>query len=74
MTRRREKPSRPGGLWPLGPATCCARPLLVADQATAGALAWAGLGLARSIPLAAAMLLVFALADVPAARSGAAPR
>ncbi len=64
MTGRRGKPSRPGGLWPLVPAACCAWPLPVAGLATAGAVAWAGLGLALSIPLAAAMLLVVALANV----------
>ena len=74
MTRRRGKPSRPGGLRLLVPAACRAWPLLAAGRATAGALARAGPGLAHGIPLAAAMLLVFALAHVPAARAGAAPR
>ena len=73
MTRRRGKPSRPGGLWLLVPAACCAGPPLVAGLATAAALAWARLGLVPGIALAAAMLLVSALAQIPAARAGAAP-
>ena len=73
MTRRCGKPSRLAGLWLLVPAACCTWPLLVAGLATAAALAWAVPGLAHGTPLAAAMLLVFALAHVPAARAGAAP-
>ena len=73
MTRRRGKPSRPGGLWLLVPAACWAGPLLVAGLATARALAWTRLGLVPGIALAAAVLLVFAVAKVSAARAGAAP-
>lgn len=41
------KCQRPGGPWlVLAPAACCAGPLLAAGLATAGTLAWGGLGLA----------------------------
>ena len=58
MTRQDGERAWPGGLWLLVPAAWCAWPLPVAGLVTAGALAWAVLGLALSIPLAAAMLLI----------------
>src|SRR5215831_9209913 len=46
-----------GGLWLLlVPVSCCGGPLLVAGLATAGTLAWGGLGIALAAVLAGVLL------------------
>ncbi len=58
------KPGGLGGLWLLlAPLACCGVPLLIGALAAAGALAWAGFGLAAAAVITAAALL--------AARDGA---
>ena len=48
-----------GGLWLLlVPAACCGGPLLVAGLAVAGALAWAGLGLALAALLVGILAVI----------------
>jgi hypothetical protein len=48
-----------GRLWLLlVPAACCGGPLLVAGLAVAGALAWAGLGLALAALLAGCLAVI----------------
>jgi hypothetical protein len=47
-----------GGLWLLlAPLACCGGPLLIGALAAAGALAWAGLGLAAAAVMGAAAVL-----------------
>ena len=49
----------PGSLWLLlAPAACCAGSLLAAGLATAGALAWGGLGLALAMLVGCTLIVV----------------